>query len=175
MAKRYWLKHGGRKIYHETKAAVTKAARQLADTLGVGVPIGFDDLTGSKRVASAHRTTPFMRNPVMQGHDFTGEEYKVTAYKGRTPIVAYADSKAEADDLKRQFKAQGYSFTLGRQTRKAMTSNPVKAARTQGTSGLAVYNAGKQAGREGYPKSDCPYSNSHTREVWRKGWTAGRA
>lgn len=175
MARKYYIMKDGERFYRDTLQDIKRAAVREANAAKRAVTVFVDD--GIHKARSAVRQPPATlhttRNPVMQGHDFGGNEFKITAYRGRTPITAYADTKAEAEAVKKQFKALGYTFTLGRQI-KSYAENP--KARRAASGGLVAYNYGKKAGREGERMNNCPYP-PRSREAlnWKKGWATGRA
>lgn len=92
MARRYWLKINGRKHFG-TLAEVRQVGQRIADQFGQTVQVGYDDAK-TKRATSRR----YSRNPLMGGHDFTGEEWVI---KGIMPngshATIYANSKAEAE------------------------------------------------------------------------------
>lgn len=107
MTRRYWLKVDGRKLYDDTLGAVQKAAQRAANQLGRAVQIGYDDAKPRRRAKLKAR-----RNPVMAGHDYTGEEWKLTASgpHGQTG-VAYCGTEREARDTARVLRARGFRVT----------------------------------------------------------------
>lgn len=93
----------------------------------------------------------FTRNPVMQGVDFTGEQWKIT---GKAPrgghAVAYANSKREAEDEARLWRQHG---VVGIQTVRLtapMQSNPTRAAKARKSAAhkRGAYVVWRQEGRE---------------------------
>lgn len=107
MARRYWLKVDGKRVYNGALATLAEAKRMgqaAADAFGQVVQIGYDDAAPKKR--------RMKRNPVLQDYDFTGEEWKITARgpNGRT-VAAYCGSEAEAKDESRVLARNGYRVT----------------------------------------------------------------
>lgn len=80
-----------------------------------------------QRAGKVRRT--MARNPVMQGVNFTGEEWKLTARKGHRRMVAYANTKEEAEHLARSLWDDGYHSQTLHRTRAAMKENPAARKR----------------------------------------------
>lgn len=107
MARRYWMKVGGAKHFGSL-AEVKRAGQRLADKLGCAVQVGYDGTPAARPKPKVS----MRRNPVMQGYDFTGEEWKVSTKGpfGQTGY-SYANSEAEAKQAARLWRAKGFRVT----------------------------------------------------------------
>lgn len=106
MARRYYVVVNGRKHY-ASRAAIEAGVQGLANRLGSAVQIGYDETRPGRKKAAA-----FRRNPMMQGVNFTGELWKVSASgpHGQTG-ASYANSKGEAESAARLARARGFRVT----------------------------------------------------------------
>jgi hypothetical protein len=117
MARRYWIVVNGKRLYHDTLGAARRAATKAADRLGKAVQAGYDDEPSRptrkrKKPPTASQGRVYRMNPLMGGHDFTGEEWKIMA-RGPYGQLAhvYADNEREARDEVRILRAKGFRVT----------------------------------------------------------------
>lgn len=119
MARRYYIIDQGERIYRDTQEAIRRAAKTLANATGAAVRV-YEDTAGvgfggtHKSTVSRGGSVAFTRNPMMQGHDYTTEKWKVTGKNPRTGsfIHAYADNKAEAQAETRVLRGAGYTGVM---------------------------------------------------------------
>lgn len=138
---RYYIKAEGRKIYRETKAEISKLAREFANATGIGVPVYAETITGGHRAYSAHKNEPFVRNPTstyprIKVHDFTTHTgqilrvYFVNTGSSRNHGGAYK-TKAEAEKAIKKFNRnpvmQGHDYTGERWLISGIAPQGVKA------------------------------------------------
>ena len=117
----WYFKQGARKVFVATAAEARRLAKQLADQTRKQVPVGYDP---PPRAGSSAK-----RNPVMRGHDYTGESWRIRAMapSGAT-LTAYEDTKSRAEGLARLLRRQKYAAVTIAQVRKpnARRDNLVK-------------------------------------------------
>jgi hypothetical protein len=110
MARRHWVEISGRKFYVPTRAEAVATAERAANRLRRAVLVGYDQV--KKKPRRAAPIGDYRRNPMMGGHDFTGEVWKISCSGPRgVPGAAYANSEAEARDTVRILRARGCRVT----------------------------------------------------------------
>lgn len=179
---RYYIMKDGQRLYKRTIKEISDVAIKLANATGLGVPVHIDHgaigaaLGKQTRRLGVQRNVKFSRNPMMQGHDFSGEEWcvKGIAPNGRTS-TAYANSKREAEETADYLRDnRGVRGITVRRTKAPMKSNPANRKRPPPSDGLVIYNHGKAAGRNRASRVPPAGLDTHQKAVWRKGYTAGR-
>lgn len=107
----YWFRSlaTGEKVIRSTVQEISRAAQREANRFGQAVQIH----TGME-ARKSHRKESMARNPVMQGHDFSEEKWKVTGKNPRTGgfIHAYADNGVEAKAEARVLRGAGYTGVM---------------------------------------------------------------
>ena len=106
MTRAYFIVARGRKYPVASLQAAKRLAQRAADETGRRVVIGFDE------IRQKPGTRSYRRNPLMGGHDFTDELWKISGIgpNGRK-AVAYAETRAaaerEADYLYANYRVRG--------------------------------------------------------------------
>lgn len=133
----YWFRRvkDGEKVIKTTIQEIARAAQREADQWGTAVQV-FSGGAGRKAAHYVTRKNPgprkVRRNPVLAGHNFTGEEWKITAKRKGRPFVQYAPDKKTAEREMQMLFREGYhSFTLHRT--KAPVKEPTRSMRRNPT------------------------------------------
>lgn len=113
MARRYWVEVAGRRYdVPGGLRELRKAAKALANRFRADVRAGYDNVRPRR---PARRT--LKRNPVMRGHDFTGEEWTTVGFGPRGRLAMISESRAAAERDAAYLHAMGYRALTTRRTK----------------------------------------------------------
>lgn len=118
---RFYIVQDGERLYAATQAAARKLAKLAANATRKAVTVYQDAGGGHRRTIGGAKPQPkpkprakavkAKRNPVMRGHNYTGELWEVTAIRPTPPrrlAHAWANTAAEARVTMRELAATGY-------------------------------------------------------------------
>lgn len=174
----YYIMRDGQKLYKKTVKEISKAAVALANATGLPVPVHVDHGLGLKTRAGVQRGVTFARNPMMQGQEFSGEQWviKGIAPNGRK-YTGYASSRDEAErEADYAHDNRGIRAITVRRTQAPMKRNPAKRKQPSKLPVmLTIYNQGRADHKAGWLISDNPYVGApKEKAMWLKGYRAGK-